>query len=86
MEFAQFAQCTRAGMDLHREDVAGLTIGLTALQRGNLAEGEVEPFGAGLRRADLRACSMESTNSSGTIANGRLGLIEDPQPLQALLD
>ncbi len=85
-EFAQLEQSTRAGIDFHRENIAGLTALLTALERGNLPEEDVEPFESGLRRAYLRASYMGSTNLSETISSGRLGLIGDPELLQALLD
>ena len=86
VEFAQLEQRTRAGIEFHRENIEGLTVVLTALESGNLAEEDREPFESGLRRAYLRASYMGSTNLSATIASGRLGLIEDPELLQALLD
>lgn len=85
-EFALIEQRTLTSVEFHRENIASLTGVLTALERGSLAEEERELFESGLRGAYMRASYMGSTKLRETVSSGRLGLVKDPQLLQALLD
>lgn len=85
-EFALIEQRTLTSIEFHHENIAALTGILEALEREKLAEEDRDLFESGLRRGYMRASYMGSTTLRETVSSGRLGLIEDPQLLQALLD